>query len=54
MLCPLPHVLTYLQTLVVNSLAPTMTKMYAAVISSCQGGYGERTGFHTSFGEAFF
>ena len=43
--CPLPVVLTYLQTLVDNDLAPSTVKAYAAAISSCHDGYGERTVF---------
>ena len=43
--CPLPVVLTYLQTLVDNDLAPSTVKAYAAAISSCHEGYGERMVF---------
>ena len=43
--CPLPCVLTFLQLLVDRNLALSTIKTYAAAISSCHEGYGERSVF---------
>lgn len=41
--CPVVEVLTFLQTLVERNLALSTVKAYAAAISSCHEGFGERT-----------
>lgn len=43
--CPLPHVLSFLQLLVDRNLAFSTVKTYAAAISSCHEGFGDRSVF---------
>ncbi|XP_067357562.1 uncharacterized protein [Channa argus] len=43
--CPLPRVLSFLQTLVDRGLSLSTVKTYAAAISSCHEGFGDRSVF---------
>ncbi|KAK2895968.1 hypothetical protein Q8A73_015456 [Channa argus] len=43
--CPLPRVLSFLQTLVDRGLSLSIVKTYAAAISSCHEGFGDRSVF---------
>ena len=43
--CPLPHVLSFLQTLMERGLAFSTVKTYAAAVLSCHEGFGDKTVF---------
>ena len=43
--CPLTYVLSFLQTLVDRNLAFSTVKTYAAAVSSCHEGFGDRSVF---------
>ena len=51
--CPLPHVLSFLQLLVDRNLAFSTVKTYAAAISSCHEGFGDRSVFSNPLMKCF-